>query len=398
MPYRNLTLLLLIVLSCVNSYAATSSSAYISLEGRHFFENGQWDNQNKNNGLSLFTELDWVRVKQNNNVDQEIHFTPFIRYDSIDDERSHADIREAYWLSKHNSWEWLIGVNRVFWGVTESRHLVDIINQTDILEDIDGEEKLGQPMVHMRTNQSWGSLSLYLLPYFRERDYAGDEGRFRTQWLINNDNAQYQSSKEENHSDIAIRYSMFMNDWDVGLSYFKGTDREPILLADTTSQQLVPYYQQVNQFGADIQLTRDAWLWKLETIYKSSDIDNFWAGVYGLEYTFYSVASSDTDIGLLAEYLYDDRNERSPITQFQNDIFIGMRTTLNNTSDTTILIGGIFDADNNEQFYSIEAQHRLSNHFKLECNARIISHASSEQPLNSIKQDSYLEARLFYYF
>ncbi len=35
----------------------------------------------------------------------------------------------------------------MYWGVAESNHLVDIINQTDAVESFDGEEKLGQPMV-----------------------------------------------------------------------------------------------------------------------------------------------------------------------------------------------------------------------------------------------------------
>ena len=41
----------------------------------------------------------------------------------------------------------LVGAAKVFWGTAESRHLVDIINQTDAVEDIDEEDKLGQPMV-----------------------------------------------------------------------------------------------------------------------------------------------------------------------------------------------------------------------------------------------------------
>ncbi|MDD7885073.1 hypothetical protein [Flavivirga sp. 57AJ16] len=42
--------------------------------------------------------------------------------------------------------------------MTESNHLVDIINQTDAVETFDGEEKLGQPMVQL----SWGTDNIIL--------------------------------------------------------------------------------------------------------------------------------------------------------------------------------------------------------------------------------------------
>ena len=76
-------------------------------------------------------------------------FTPFGRWDSRDEERRHSDIRELYLLHVMDSWELLAGISKVFWGVAESSHLVDIINQTDYLEGIDGEDKLGQPMLRL---------------------------------------------------------------------------------------------------------------------------------------------------------------------------------------------------------------------------------------------------------
>ena len=57
-------------------------------------------------------------------------FQPFIRIDQQDEERSHFDIRELAWLHVGNDWELRTGIRKVFWGVNESQHLVDIINQT----------------------------------------------------------------------------------------------------------------------------------------------------------------------------------------------------------------------------------------------------------------------------
>jgi hypothetical protein len=45
-------------------------------------------------------------------------------------------VRELNWIHQAETWSLLAGVGKVFGSVTESRHLVDIINQTDLVEDI----------------------------------------------------------------------------------------------------------------------------------------------------------------------------------------------------------------------------------------------------------------------
>ena len=80
---------------------------------------------------------------------------PFLRLDPQDG-RSHWDVREASALYIAEGWTLFAGAGRVFWGKAESRHLVDIVNQTDGVEDVDGEDKLGQPMVMLTLERSWG--------------------------------------------------------------------------------------------------------------------------------------------------------------------------------------------------------------------------------------------------
>ena len=72
---------------------------------------------------------------------QSVSFIPFARLDQGDDERTHADIRELSWSYIARDYEWTIGFSKVYWGVTEAQHLVDIINQTDLVEDFDRRRK-----------------------------------------------------------------------------------------------------------------------------------------------------------------------------------------------------------------------------------------------------------------
>ena len=93
-----------------------------------------------------------------------------------DGERTHFDVRELYWETFGETWDLRIGIARVFWGVVETQHLVDIINQTDTVENSDGEDKLGQPMINLSLVRDWGTVDLFVLPGFRERTFRGVSG------------------------------------------------------------------------------------------------------------------------------------------------------------------------------------------------------------------------------
>ena len=189
---------------------------------------------------------------------------PFLRLDGVDSERSHFDLREAWIAGEGDDWELLAGFHQVFWGVTESRHLVDVINQADAVEDPDLEKKLGQPMVRALWQKDWGQLELYLMPWFRERTFPGKKGRLRPPLPVDTDATTYESAAGQNHLDLAARWSHYLGDVDVGLHLFHGTARAPILVPDGNFEKLRPFYYQSSQLGLDLQYTRDAWLWKFE--------------------------------------------------------------------------------------------------------------------------------------
>jgi len=151
-----------------------------------------------------------------------------VRFDQHDSERSHFDIRELTWLKAAPDWELRVGFRKRFWGVTESQHLVDIINQTDLVDHPDSEDKLGQPMFNLALIRDWGTVDFFILPGFRERTFPGSEGRLLSGGIpIDIDQTRYDSGAQEKHVDWAVRWAHYFGDWDVGLSHFSGTSREP---------------------------------------------------------------------------------------------------------------------------------------------------------------------------
>jgi hypothetical protein len=98
-----------------------------------------------------------------------------------------------------------------------------------------------------------------------------------------------------------------------------------------------------------MQITQEAWLWKLEALTSGGQSKRFAAVVAGFEYTFFDMGHQGIDLGLLAEYLYDggDSNpSKASPTPYNNDVFLGMRLALNDTQNTELLMGMVQDLGN----------------------------------------------------
>ncbi len=369
----------------------------VTLENRYFPTDPLFIEQ-ENNYPSISFEPEYVKSFRDN--DLTFTFKTFFRYDDQDEERTHADLRELSVVYASGDWEWRVGVSKVYWGVTESQHLVDIINQTDFVEDLDGEDKLGQPMINATWIQDWGVVDFFILPGFRERTFPGEAGRLRPALVVDTEAAEYESSAEEKHVDGAIRWSHSLGEWDVGLYYFRGTARDPELrpgLNDSGQPVLIPRYNQIDQVGLDVQATLDAWLWKLEAISRQGEPQDYNAAVGGFEYTFVGIMDSATDLGAILEYHYDDRGENSTAV-FQNDLFAGARLAFNDEQSTEILAGGFFDLDKNNRFYRIEASRRLGQSFKLSGVLQLFDEIDANDLQFSLRDDDYLELSLAYFF
>jgi len=377
--------------------AAGHWSGSVSLQSRLFFSGPAYPGQDAQN-LSAAVEpeyyVDWDDGRQ------RFALRPFFRWDTGDGERTHGDLRELYWRWQRDRLVVKAGVDVVFWGVTESQHLVDVINQTDRVENIDREDKLGQPMLNLDwMTDTAGTWKAWVLPYFRERTFPGEDGRLRTDPPVDTDDPIWDSSDEEEHIDLALRWSHYIGDWDIGLAHFSGTAREPLLVPAGTAADpyLRPLYLQVDQTSLDLQATLGAWLWKLEAIYNSNRVEDYGAAVGGFEVTRFGVADSAADLGWLLEYHYDERGEE-PQVALQNDLFTGLRLTGNDIAGSRLLAGFTVDLDNGSTFGNLEAARRLGEAWIITLEARTFFNTDRTGPLHFFRADDYIELELERYF
>ena len=328
--------------------------------------------------------------------------SPFVRLDSGDPERTHVDIRELFWQTYGERWELEAGFLRTFWGVTESQHLVDVINQTDLVENPDGEDKLGQPAVHGTWLADWGTVDVYLMPLFRERTFAGADGRLRFPLIVQTDAAEV-----ERTLGVAVRWFHFLGPLDLGVASFYGTAREPrfrLIGVPTAPTGLAPVYERVHQLSVDAQLTHEGWLWKLEAITRSGQGERFYAATAGLEYTLSNISNSGVDLGLLGEYSYDTRSAAaSPldpvgVSLFDDDLFVGGRLALNDVQSSEVLGGAIVDLELGTVAWLIEARRRVGASFTADFEIRAFSNTDLDDPLYAFRRDSYAQLGLSFYY
>jgi hypothetical protein len=371
-------------------------SGYVSAEGRFFVNEATFQGQENISGsLAIAPELyhEW----ENGSA---LTFVPYARLDGTDSERTHFDIRELNYLLLGETWELRIGVGKVFWGTTEFVHLVDIVNQTDFVEDVDGEDKLGQPMLHLALVNDWGVIDMFALPYFRERTFPGPDGRPRFGLRVDTDHPVYESDDKERHTDYAFRYSHYIGALDFGVSYFTGTGREPTLLPgmDSGGQPvLIPFYELIDQAGMDLQVVAGQWLFKLEAIQRSGQGEDFSALTGGFEYTFVGLGGSAIDLGIIGEWAYDDRGVEAT-TPFEEDMMAGIRVSLNDQAGSEFLAGMALDTDSSARIISAEASRRFGTSVKASLDAYAFVDLPTGDPLYYLRDDDYVKLEIAYYF
>lgn len=390
---------LLTVSDAVIANAYFRHSGELSAQLHRYQRQGGYIEQDyvSNQSFSVQSNSQW----QWNQGREQLSFAAYLSTDQYDESRTYADIRELIWTHASDQWEINAGIGKVFWGVTEFNHLVDIINQTDLVADIDGEAKLGQPIINLSLIKSWGMLDLLVLPGFRERTFPSAAGRMRTPVPIDTKNAQYQSDQGSRHIDYAVRWSHVLGSADLGIYLFEGTSREPILLpptdlTDSANLRAIPYYQQITQIGVDTQYTRGNWLYKWEARWRRNAQNQDFAAQLGVEYAAYNLLDG-ADLAVFFEYGWDEQRENA-ISGIQDDLFLGGRWSFNNVRSGELLVAINYDLDYNTHGAVFEFSQRAFKSSKLALQARVFDTDDPRDVLQGLAVDDHIKLTLSLFF
>ena len=99
------------------------------------------------------------------------------------------------------------------------------------------------------------------------------------------------------------------------------------------------------------------------------------------------------------EYQYDGRElNDAPFTLNDNDVFLGSRLSLNDEQDTAFLIGTVVDLSTSATLLFIEAERRLTDHWKFEIESRLFPHVPDDDFAAFFRNDGFITTRLTYHF
>lgn len=341
----------------------------------------------------------------------------FGRWDSDDSQRTHADLRELSWThvfaGEGDSWQLQAGVGQVFWGVVEFNHLIDIVNQTDLVEGPDGEEKLGQPLLSLTHIRDWGTLELFVLPRFRKRLFPGLDGRLSLALPIDTRATRYESGAEENRVDGIVRLSTLLGGLALDVYHFNGTRRTPRFEAGVRGAQnvLVPVYDTVKRTALAAQANSGNTAFKLEALHQRGGPKSYWAGVFGLEHSFVGALGGTADVGAVLEYHYDSRGGGAFDSVFERDLALGARLAANDVNDSQALLGLVWDTKSQERAVLLEASRRLNDQWSLELESRwfgggeaigrfssLSELLDSNNKLGSLQRDDYIQLEFTRFF
>lgn len=394
-----------------------------------------------------------LRLDQAPRPGERLVLEAYARADAREDARSRGDLREAYYEVQAGALTTRLGARRIYWGVAESRHLVDTLNQSDLADDLDGEAKLGQPMLEFVFGGETTALSLYALPGFRERRLPGPGGPLVYPFPLALEETRIEAGAGLLHTDYAARASGQFGDLDLALSWFDGIGREPdilpclrrgsgfpgtedqancAVLASVTAAAprpglltpllqalglapsnaeiaadleqrayanlvLVPVYQRERRLGLEAQYIHEALALKFEGLVRDTRGARSYAAVAGFEYNLSGLFGGAQDLGLIVEALRDTRPDLLS-SRYDHEVFLGGRWSLNDVAGSQALGGVLVDSGGGGQTWSLEASRRLGDDWKLGLRLRAFTGGDPKDLANVVKDADELRLTLERYF
>ena len=114
----------------------------------------------------------------------------------------------------------------------------------------------------------------------------------------------------------------------------------------------------------------------------------------GIEYTYYGIRNTQSDLGVIIEYAFDDRNDNP----FNNEGIIGLRWNLNDIKSSSLLAGYLFDMRGNSNRFQVEFEQRVTDDLKLFLDLSLNGSIDDADFTYQFKEDSSVTLKLAKYF
>ncbi len=294
-------------------------------------------------------------------------------------DRTFARIDELYLKQDFEDDSIQAGKSIKFWGALELRNIVDVFNPKEFRDDMFSKtNKLGIWNTSYSHYTDSGEFSIIVKLYEQDQSMASSPYVYYIfPKQVSYDN-NLNSSNGEFRPSLYLMYSG-STDSEYGLDYAfiyeNGYDSQRYFSQVVNIPAL--YIQNaylVNKFMTYNTLVVGATLIKLEAlyadVYEDINVGDYSYIAFGFEHTIENFYKTH-GLGLIAEYYrYDtyESNRYNDLQLFetmQNDLFLGLRYSFNDSDDASIVSGIVPDLDYNEEVYYFKYESRIGNSFRV---------------------------------
>ncbi len=325
--------------------------------------------------------------------------------------RSYARLDELFMKYELENGLLFAGKNIRFWGALEAFNVADTFTTVDFRSDLLDEQREGAWNVAYSYFTETGELSLIIKLY----ENPWQMSKYPYVYYFFPEFIHYDSDLKREESGfyptLYLKYSG-STEWEYPLDYAfivqHGYDSQRYFTSDAPLNGVNNRFR-ANAYLVDKALTYhtlvvDNTLFKLEAsaahvrdeqvMLGGLHVEDYYHLGVGFEHTLIGVYN-DADLGLIGEYYrYDTFKHGDDIADdlalfqtFQNDIFVGVRYSVNDMDSSSLLAGIVFDTQYAEQSYQIEYETRLFDTVSLKADYSYINPSDSQQTAYAMLQE-----------
>ncbi len=333
--------------------------------------------------------------------------SPRLWVDPADPDRFRWIPRDAWIAGRKGSTSLALGRRTVTWGGGDTYRPTDVAGTVDLGLDFTSREKRGDWMANLTVaREAWG-LEVVWLPVLEGMRFPGP----RSPWSINAATVRLGGSEgavelkedpilpaDRSEQSIGARLRVTFGNTDLHLVGFHGLDRNPVLAVFDdcdgrpgcipTQAVVRDAYAPLTLGGVEIASAIAGILMRVEATYRdqASSDSTFQAQtpaiaetsvqfVAGMDYVFQGVAGGESDLTLVAEYLYDDSRTVNNVLVFrplQNDVSVALVWSANDWWGTTVEAVWVQDMERAESAGSLRVRRRITGELTAELGADIL--------------------------
>lgn len=352
-------------------FAEIETKNYLGYENKTYIKNNK-NKTNLNSALTFQSEIKYF-FKEN-----QIYLKLDALKDFKDKKRNFLNLTELFYSRAFENFDFNIGKKVIFLGSLEAYNIVDIFNRQNYQKDFLNTHKKGSFMINVNyffENDS--NLKLYIKNFEENIKFPNSSSPYypfsdnnyckKVEFSTNNEEPSFMGTYSATYDDEIIADTTF------GLFY--GYDEN--ILFKKTKNKVNPYlFQSAKFFTYDTFLINDV-LYKLEaSLTKVIDdgifkINNYYQIGFGGEYTFEQIYKNH-NLGIILEYYKSNFVK----INFNNDLFFGLRYSLNDKDSSEFLGGFAKDIESKDKIMYAKYSGRLTDSLNMSADIRYIKNST----------------------